>query len=168
VTGLPTLTVELEDGSGNFTNDVTQYVRLDKGWSLSRGWSDENDEDDIQPAILRLRLDNTDGKFTLGASNFNGITKHKRIRLTRRRWAHDVPPVRGLRERLADRVGLGAWATWRSRGDASDRFMRLNRRKLRSMTEHEIMLDAPALYYTLGEPAGRRRRGTRRAMGVPL
>lgn len=81
MTGLPTLIVELEDGSGNFTNDITAYVRQ-RTWSLSRGWSDENDEDNIQPAQLQMQLDNLDGRFTLGASNYNGITKDKRIRLS--------------------------------------------------------------------------------------
>lgn len=154
MTGLPTLTVELEDGSGNFTNDVSQYVRLDKGWSLSRGWSDENDEDSIQPAILRLRLDNTDGKFTLGAANFNGITKHKRIRLTETYNATVYRRVVGY---------VNDWPTqWDSAManiayaavSATDRFGRLNRRKLRSRSEQEVLLDGPVAYYPLSEPAG--------------
>jgi hypothetical protein len=154
LTGLPTLAVELEDGSGNFTNDVTAYVRLDKGWSLSRGWSDENDEDSVQPAILRLRLDNTDGKFTLGASNFNGITKHKRLRLSETvggtTYRRVVGYVNDWPTQWDSAMGNIAFASL----VVSDRFARMNRRKLRSILEQEILLDAPAAYYTLGEPSG--------------
>lgn len=153
MTGLPTLIVELEDGSGNFTNDITAYVRQ-RTWSLSRGWSDENDEDNIQPAQLQMQLDNLDGRFTLGASNYNGITKDKRIRLSETVGANTYRRVVGY---VID------WPTkWESAVanvaiagiTAMDRFSRLNRRKLRATTEHEILSDGPYSYFTLGEEAG--------------
>lgn len=154
MTGLPTsMALELEDGSGNFTNDITGYMR-NRAYTLKRGWSDENDEDNVQPAELQFDLDNKSGEFTLGAANFNGITKDKRVRLS--------VTVGGTTYRRC--VGYAVdWPTkWESALanmaiaslTAVDRLARLNRRKLRSITEHEILLDAPAAYYTLGEAVG--------------
>lgn len=153
MTGLPTLTVELEDGSGNFTNDITAYVRQ-RSFTLSRGWSDENEEDNVQPAELKLELDNKVGEFTLGAANFNGITKDKRIRLsetvggtTYRRVVGYVPDWPTKWESALANMAIAGIT-------AMDRFARLNRRKLRSMLENELFRNSPAAYYALGEPAG--------------
>lgn len=153
MTGLPTLTVELEDGSGNFTNDITGYVRR-RSFTLSRGWSDENDEDNVQPAELKLELDNRSGEFTLGAANFNGITKDKRIRLSetvggttyRRVVGYVVDWPTKWESALANVAIAGI--------TAMDRFARLNRRKLRPVIEYEMLALGPWALYALGEDAG--------------
>jgi hypothetical protein len=80
VTGLPTLLVELDDGTGAFPFNITRYVDL-KGdqWRLERGRQDEFD--DIEAGRLTLRLNNNDGRFTLGAPAYN-IVVDQRLRLT--------------------------------------------------------------------------------------
>ncbi|MCC7268780.1 MAG: hypothetical protein IT546_15780, partial [Caulobacteraceae bacterium] len=70
MTGLPTLLVELDDGSGTFPYDITEYVSLSSGWSIGpHGRPDELQE--VQATSLNLTLDNTDGRFTLGAALYN-------------------------------------------------------------------------------------------------
>lgn len=154
MTGLPTLTVELEDAAGDFTHNISGYVRLPRGWSLSRGWSDENDEDNIQPAVLQIPLDNNDGSFTLGSPAFDGITKDKRVRLSE--------TVGGTTYRRC----VGYVVDWPTKWESAlanvsftditavDRMARLNRRKLRSTVDQEILLDSPVVYYQLAEPVG--------------
>lgn len=62
--------------------DVTQYVRLADGISISRGRSDE--QATIAPGQLSLTLDNTGGRFTWGYSGspyYPNVLPYKRIRV---------------------------------------------------------------------------------------
>ncbi|TCJ23017.1 hypothetical protein [Nocardioides jejuensis] len=68
MTGLPAITVRLDDASngGTFPYDITQYVRLADGVKVQRGRGDEFSE--VQPSTLNLTLENIDGRFTLGST----------------------------------------------------------------------------------------------------
>lgn len=165
MTGFPTLLVELEDGAGAFTNDITASVNMASGWIVRRGRNDE--EADIEPGRITLRLDNPTGVFTLGSASFNGIFVDKRIRISE--------TVGGVTTRRA--VGyVQSWpAEWESPSGnvaivnitAMDRFSRLNRRKLLPMVQHELLADAPAFLYALGEDAGSLSAGDSSGVGRP-
>lgn len=152
MTGFPTLLVELEDAAGAFTHDITAFVNMKAGWTIRRGRNDE--ETEVEPGRLAMRLDNLDGRFTLGSTSYDGIFDDKRIRLSE--------TVGGVTTRRY--VGyVQEWpATWASplgnvavvSVTAVDRFSRLNRRKLRSTMVQEVAVDGPLAIYALGEAAG--------------
>lgn len=150
MSGRPTLSVKLDDGSGTFPYDITPWVHLPAGLGIRRGRQDEFET--ITPSELTLRLDNLDGRFTLGSPTY-GIAVDQRIRVTATVGAT-------TRDRFTGYVQ--DWpTTWPSptasyavaQITAIDRLSRLTRRDLRSVAENEIMVERPAAYYTLGEPA---------------
>jgi hypothetical protein len=157
MTGLPTLAVYLEDGSGNFTNDITSYVELAQGWDFRRGRNDE--DSDIEPAVAHFTLTNRSGEFTLGASNFNGIAVDKRIQVKETVGGTTYTRFTGWTS------ALGNTAT--ARITAVDRSSRLNRRKLKSITEQEMLADSPFALYTLGEASGSTSAGDTSGNGQP-
>lgn len=67
MTGLPTVTVKLDDGTGTYPFDVTTLTRLPESLSWSRGRSDEHS--DNQPGSIAFAFDNTTGAFTAGRAN---------------------------------------------------------------------------------------------------
>jgi hypothetical protein len=153
--GLPAIKVELDDAtnSGTWPHDITAYVDI-KNSSIrtERGRQDEFKE--IEAGDISLRLNNNDGRFTLGAVTY-GIVKDKRIRFTEtigatvsRRFVGYVDdwPVR-----WEDPVGKQAYVTV----SAVDRMARLARRDAPvSLIDGEISLDKPiALYAFLEEEA---------------
>jgi hypothetical protein len=149
---MPTLLVQLEDAAGVFNQDITQYANLAPSWTARRGRNDE--ETGIEPGRLEMLLDNSDGKFTLGSASFGGITVDKRIRVSE--------TVGGVTTKRHTGY-VQDWPTeWESplgntavcRITSMDRLSRLNRRKLRSTTEQEILVDLPFAYYAMGEAAG--------------
>jgi len=154
--GLPTVQVLLDDtsGTGTWPYDITAYVELQYGYSITRGRSDE--VGDVQPSTLGMTLNNTDGRFTLGTTGggYGAIATDRRIQVK-----HTVSGVTTTRF-----TGfVQDWPVeWPGGGDAYavapitavDRLSRLNRRVLRSIIEQEYLLDDPVAYYTLGEPAG--------------
>lgn len=151
MTGLPTLTVELDDGTGTFPHDVTAYVHMPTGISATHGRQDEFSQ--VEAARLSLRLDNVDGRFTIGAPTY-GIHVDQRIRFTETvgatvskrftGYVQDWPLVWPSPTASMATVTVSAF----------DRYTRLARRQLRSLVENEILLDGPLAYYTLGEPEG--------------
>ncbi|MCX6399239.1 MAG: hypothetical protein NTX33_04810 [Propionibacteriales bacterium] len=79
------MTVLLDDGTGTFPYDVSSYVRLPNGISLTHGRADE--QGDIQPSTMSLTFDNLDGRFTLGSTIIASpspiqINNRIRVRLT--------------------------------------------------------------------------------------
>lgn len=76
--GLPTLRAWLEDASGAFTLEISEFVRLSGNVGTTRGRQDEFD--DVDPTEVQLRLDNRDGRFTLGSATY-GIRVDQRLRL---------------------------------------------------------------------------------------
>jgi len=156
MTGLPTVQVLLDDVSngGTWPYDITTYVELQYGYTITRGRSDE--VGDVQPTSLSMTLNNTDGRFTLGTTGggYGAINVDRRIQVK-----HTVSGVTTTRCTLYVQDWPVEWPGGSSAYavapiTAVDRLARLNRRVLRSIIEQEILLDAPAAYYTLGEPAG--------------
>jgi len=156
MTGLPTVQVLLDDVSngGTWPYDITTYVELQYGYTITRGRSDE--VGDVQPTTLSMTLNNTDGRFTLGTTGggYGTINVDRRIQVK-----HTVSGVTTTRCTLYVQDwpvewpgGSSAYAV--AQITAVDRLARLNRRVLRSIIEQEILLDSPVAYYTLGEPAG--------------
>lgn len=149
--GLPELLVELDDGTGTFPYDITDYVDLSSAWNIVRGRDSEGTS--IDPSSLTISLKNDLGHFTLGSPVF-GIVVDQGIRLTETLGGTVSARYTGF---------VQSWPTgWDSpQGNKStatinavDRLARLERRRLRSMLEQEILVDSPIAYYTLGEPAG--------------
>lgn len=158
--GRPTVTVLLEDATGAFIYDVSAYTHLPAGITIRRGRGDETDK--VQPSDLKLRLDNVDGRFTLGSATY-GIRIDQRIRVK-------LNGVTRYTGKVQD------WpTTWPSptasyaevQITAVDRLTPLSRRKLRTIIENEILVDAPEAYYPLGEAAGSLTAGDASGHGGP-
>jgi hypothetical protein len=145
---LPTLLVKLDDGTGQvgtFPYDVSAFVRLPGGVSITRGRTDEFNQ--VQPSTLSIVFDNTTGVFTLGSGTY-GIAIDQRIQVTE--------TVSGAVKRFTGYVQ--DWpVAWPDGSDtfavatvtAVDRLSRLARRKLQSIEPKNVLLDAPWHYYTL-------------------
>lgn len=152
MTGLPTLLVELDDGTGTFPYNITPYVDMNAGWSLDRGRRDEFS--DVDASIARLRLNNKDGRFTFGSSTygiyvdqpvritetFGGGTPSKRITGYVQEWPVEWDDPGGLYAPCSITL--------------SDRQSRLTRRTLDNVFTSEQLRDAPAFLYMLGEEVG--------------
>jgi len=152
----PATQVLLDDASGGGTwpYDITTYVELQYGYSITRGRSDE--VGDVQPSTLGMTLNNSDGRFTLGTTGggYGTINTDRRIQVK-----HTVSGVTTTRCTLYVQDWPVEWPGGSpgyalAQITATDRLTRLNRRVLRSIVEQEILLDSPLAYYTLGEPAG--------------
>jgi hypothetical protein len=149
--GLPTLLVELDDGSGTFPHDVTDYVDLSAGWSIPRGRDTEGDS--IDPSTLTIAFKNDDGEFTLGDPTFD-IAVDQGIRLTETLGGTTSARFAGYVQNWPTSWDSPTGTKSTTRVTAVDRLSRLERARLRSMLEEEILLDSPSAYYTLGEPEG--------------
>jgi hypothetical protein len=134
--------------------DITAYA--EPPVEITFGRTDEFSE--VQPSVLRLRLKNSDGRFTMGNTTgayYPNIKVGKRVRVTATRSA--------VTYALFDGHANG-WPTgWLEPGGtagvceltATDRLKRFGRPgALRSMLEEEVLRDAPVAYYPLGEPQG--------------
>lgn len=164
MTGLPTILVKLDDGTGTFPHDITAYVHMPTGIGVDHGRQDEFAT--VEAARLSLRLDNVDGRFTIGAPTY-GIHVDQRIRFTETVGATVSKRFTGYVQDwpLSWPSPTATMATVTV--SAFDRFTRLARRKLRSLVENEILLDNPVAYYTLGEPEGSASAGGTSGNGEP-
>ena len=80
--GLPTVQVLLDAATNDrsFPHDITGFVSLDAGIGIStRGRSDELSA--AQPVTCTLTLDNTDGRFSLGAATYGALDVNRLIRV---------------------------------------------------------------------------------------
>lgn len=162
--GFPTTRVYLDDGSGSFPFDVTPYVHLPSGWSVRRGRQDEFST--VEASQLTLRLDNTDGRFTLGSPTY-GIRVDQRIRVVETVGATASQRFTGYVEAWPTQWPSPSGAYAVANVTAIDRQARLARRKMRSMLENEIMVDLPTAYYSLTEAAGASSAGDTSGVGGP-
>jgi hypothetical protein len=165
MTGAPTLAAYLDDGSGTFPYNVTQYVRLTAGITLSRGRSDEFD--DVDAAQVALRLDNKDGRFSLGSATY-GCIPDQRLKLI-------------VTKGTGSRTYLGYVQSWPTQWDgplgglafatitALDVETRLQRHKLGSMVSGETLTSGHFViaYYPLSEPDGSTSAGDLSGNGWP-
>jgi hypothetical protein len=149
--GLPTLLVELDDGTGTFPHDITAYVDLSQDWSVNRGRADNFDS--IDPSSLTISMKNNQGHFTLGSPTF-GIFVDQMIRVTETLGATTSPRFTGYVQNWPTSWDSPIGNRSTTTITAVDRLARLERRRLRAMLEQEILLDSPLAYYTLGEPEG--------------
>lgn len=153
MTGLPTLTVLLDDANdgGTFPHDVTGYVHLPSSWNVTRGRGDEFDT--VQPSELKLRFDNRDGRFTLGAP-VSDVHIDQRIRII-----ETVGSTVSVRFTGYVQDWPVKWPNPQATYAVADvtavcRLARLARRKLKSMIANEMALIAPYSYYPLQELVG--------------
>jgi hypothetical protein len=137
--------------------DVSTYVELDQGLTITVGRGDERSEADANH--LTLTLDNSDGRFTpgkTGGAYYPNVLLNRPIRVT-------GTPVDGAAQ--VEFLGfIDEWPIEWSDGaersayvtvSASSRLSRLGTQaQLKSIVETAILTDAPVAYYTLGEPAG--------------
>jgi hypothetical protein len=152
---LPTTRFYLDDGTGTFPDDITTYVRLSDGFSITRGRADT--ENAPTAAVLNFMVNNSTGAFTPGATvlaNPTTIKLDQQVKV--------VETVNGVA--FTRFVGyVKTWALgWLDvaettaivRITATDAQARAERRILRSIVEEEILKGVPDDYYTFGEPAG--------------
>lgn len=153
--GLPTITVELDDGSETFPYNITQYVDLEAGYTITHGRSDQFDA--IEASTLTMTLNNTTGVFAAGTPTFDPEVDHA-IRVT-----HTVAGV--VSRRFTGYVQR--WPVkWSDSGmdrlaftniTAVDRLPRWSRQTLQSITVEEHLrrlAGASAPYWPLTDPAG--------------
>lgn len=169
MTGLPTGTVKLDDGTGTYPTDVTTLVDLGAGITVSSyGRTDEFST--AQAAELELTLDN-DGSLTSGATfgfdtapfdagPFGGgggaplLSTGQGIRFTETIGATTRNRFTGRLSTL-DLGWVGGAGTYAQVGvTAVDCLADAERRTLRSMLEEEIVRTLPRAYYTMGEETG--------------
>lgn len=160
---MPDVTVEMAFDSGFKTpaasrtwTDVSDYVELDRGFTVTWGRSDERSTADANQ-LTGLVLDNSDGRFTSGLASgpYHPLLVNTPVRVL-------VDPVDG--SEVDYFMGfVSAWPTEWSEGTdatayatigASSRLAKMGTQaSLKSIVESTILADAPAAYYTLGEPA---------------
>lgn len=152
MTGLPTLLVELDDGTDTWPHDITNRVRLEDGWETTRGRQNEFGE--VQTGKLTLSLDNSDGRFTLGNPTYD-VVIGQRIRLTETVGGTVSKRHTGYVEDWPQEWTSALANVAVSNVTSLDLLERLSRRDMpASMIQGEILLDKPIAYYTLGEPTG--------------
>lgn len=78
MTGAPVITARLDNGTGTFPHDITKYVSLRSGITVSCGRGDEFD--DVDAATIGLTLKNDDGRFSLGSAAY-ACRPDQRLRL---------------------------------------------------------------------------------------
>jgi hypothetical protein len=136
--------------------DVTDYVELAEGITITWGRQDERSTADANQ--LTLTLDNSDGRFTFGKTSGpygSGVKLDRAIRVI-------LDPVDGSEAVYFDGF-VNEWPTEWNGTDAyakatitaSSRLSRLGMiAALKSLIETEYLADSPAAYYTLGEAEG--------------
>jgi hypothetical protein len=147
VTGLPTITVKLDDGSLTYPTNVSTRVRLPAGVTVS-GYGRTDEQPAAQAAQFSVTLDNTDGAITSTVTVGQGIQFTETIGATTRTRFTGVISAANQGWPTGDDTFSVIQVT------AVDPLAALARQPLRSMLEEEILLDNPTAYYTLGEAQG--------------
>ena len=137
--------------------DITPYVELSAGITITRGRPDEYSQP--QPGTCTLTLNNTDGRFTVGLATspyYPNVKIRKKLRVS-----YIDPNTFAVSYRHTGYVE--EWPVeWPNGGKYTqavvtsvDRFKRLgNLAPLLSVIQEEILIDTPVAYYTLGESGG--------------
>lgn len=160
---MPDVKVEIAFDSGFNTpaasrtwTDVSQYVELAGGITITGGRSDERSTADANQ--LTLTLDNSDGRFTpfkTGGAYYPNVKLDRPIRVK-------ADPVDGV-ETVRFLGFVNDWSVdWADTDgyakvtiSASTRIARLGMvAALKSIVESTVLVDSPGAYYTLAEPDG--------------
>lgn len=144
---IPTRQILLDNFTGAFGFDITQYVRLVDGITFGRGRSDEFAQ--AGPGSLSLTLDNTDGRFTLGSATY-GIALDQQIRVK----VNGTTMWTGYVQQWPVAWPTGGQEYSTVQVTAVDAFARMARRTLRSALEEDVLVDDPNATYPLSEAEG--------------
>lgn len=174
MTGAPTTTVKLDDGTGTYPIDITSSIEGDVVMS-NFGRTDEFGT--ATASQLTFTLDNTTGSFStgvgfggggFGGGGFGGaaIGPGQFVR-----WTITSP---GTADRFTGRIE-SLDLEWPSGSQfrstvtvtAVDILADLSRRVMRSLLEQEILADNPVAYYTLSEQEGSTAAGDTSNNGAP-
>ncbi|MFF4752649.1 LamG-like jellyroll fold domain-containing protein [Streptomyces sp. NPDC002514] len=156
----------VQDPAAITWTDISQYVDIAQGVTITRGASDELSE--TQPGTASLRLDNQDGRFTPGnaaSPYYPYVRRNAPIRISVVTGATVKPRFYGMvNEFPVSWQGLSSSVAI----TATDLFKRLNRLPvLRSMLTEEIASFLPAAYYPLTEPGDSTSAGDLSGNGLP-
>jgi hypothetical protein len=148
----PLLTVLLDDGSDTFPYDVTRFVNLRAGVSITRGRPDERQS--VEASTLRLQLDNTDGRFTAGGTSPYAVYVDQKIRVTATKGSRTSVRFTGFVQSWPTQwdTPTGSYAI--AQVTATDRFPRLARHILRPVQVEETLLDEPIAFWPMWEEDG--------------
>lgn len=163
MTGLPTVTAHLDDGSGTWPHNVTSYVHLGSGVSGECGRGDEFAEVDAGEISVTLKA--RDGRFTFGSVTYGCYV--------------DQPLRVVIAKGAASRTYIGAVQSWPLmwdsglgnrvvvKLDAVDEQARLSRTELISIVANQILLSEPVAYWPLTEAEGSTSAGDISGKGRP-
>ena len=149
--GLPTVQVLLDAATNDrsFPYDITGFVSLDAGIGIStRGRSDELSA--AQPVTCALTLDNTDGRFSLGAATYGALDVNRLIRVK----VNGVNRFTGFVQSWPVAWPNGGPGLATAAITATDGRVWWAKRELRSFPEETILRYGPAAYWVLNEPEG--------------
>lgn len=156
MSGLPTIELRLDDGTGALPHNITSRLRLTDGYTLSRGRGDEFDG--VTAGQFNTTLKNNDGGVTPGSTVIaspSPIRLDQKVRLkltvngvTRNRFTGYLSslPVAWPGGKRLSLAAIGAT-------DAQAR-AESERRSLKSIIEEEILGGSPDAYFTLADAAG--------------
>lgn len=160
---MPNVTIEIAFNAGFNTpaasrtwTDVSDYVELAEGITITGGRSDERATSDANH--LTLTLDNRDGRFTPGKTTgayYPNVKLDRPIRVTSVPvdGASSVRFLGFIDEWPVEWEGTDSYA--KVTVSASSRLSRLGTvATFKSIIETAILADGPAAYYTMSEPEG--------------
>jgi hypothetical protein len=138
--------------------DVTAYVLGREG--ITRTWGRPDEFSDIQPSVLSLTLNNTDGRFTRGLASspyYPNVRNGRRIRVSALRSAVTYRRFDGHVNEWPTLWPAGGGGTYAEAViTATDRLKRFGQiGELRSLLEEEVLRDATvaSAYFPLSEPS---------------
>lgn len=149
--GLPTVQVLLDAAANDrsFPYDITGFVSLDAGVGIStRGRSDELSA--AQPVTCALTLDNTDGRFSLGAATYGALDVNRLIRVK----VNGVNRFTGFVQSWPVAWPNGGPGLATAAITATDGRVWWSKRTLRSYVESVVLAGAPTAYWALDDPEG--------------
>lgn len=154
-------------GSANPTTDLSAYLeRGDGGQPVVIQWGRSDGQDGVQPARFSFVLDNSDGRFTTGASIITTASFFK-VRLTYN--ATDYNRVAGYVDDVEVLWPGGATGYCVIRVSCSDISARLGEAQpLRSMFDEEVLADNPIYFYPLQEGSSSNSAGDLMQVAPPL
>ena len=149
--GLPTVQVLLDAAANDrsFPYDITGFVSMDAGVGIStRGRSDELSA--AQPVTCALTLDNTDGRFSLGAATYGALDVNRLIRVK----VNGVNRFTGFVQSWPVAWPNGGPGLATAAITATDGRVWWSKRALRSYVESVVLAGAPTAYWALDDPEG--------------